>query len=81
MVTLGVREIRASYTVLVDTLKQEGEVVLTHHGKPFARVLPLQESDQIEKPKVRSMTSLLAKQTLQTISSEAILAELRQARS
>jgi antitoxin (DNA-binding transcriptional repressor) of toxin-antitoxin stability system len=37
---LGVREMRASYDVLRETLEREGEVILTHHGKPFARVLP-----------------------------------------
>jgi len=37
---LGVREMRASYDDLRQTLAQEGEVILTHHGKPFARVLP-----------------------------------------
>ncbi|MFM9912827.1 MAG: type II toxin-antitoxin system Phd/YefM family antitoxin [Methylophilaceae bacterium] len=42
MKTLGVRQIRASYDVLVNTLATEGEVVLTHHGKPFARVLPFE---------------------------------------
>ena len=40
MKELGVRELRASYDVLRETLAQEGEVILTHHGKPFARVLP-----------------------------------------
>ena len=41
MKTLGIREMRASYDVLQKALAQEGEVLLTHHGKPFARVLPL----------------------------------------
>lgn len=40
MLHLGVREMRASYAELRETLEREGEVVLTHHGKPFARVLP-----------------------------------------
>lgn len=41
MKTLGVREMRASYGALETALKEEGEVILTHHGKPFARVLPI----------------------------------------
>ncbi len=40
MKTLGVREARQSYEALKETLQKEGEVILTHHGKPFARVLP-----------------------------------------
>ena len=38
---LTVREMRQGYQVLVKNLEEEGEVLLTHHGKPFARVLPL----------------------------------------
>ena len=55
MKTLGVRQIRASYDVLVETLAAEGEVVLTHHGKPFARVLPFAEAATVTRPKARSM--------------------------
>ena len=43
MKTLGVREMRASYGALETALKEAGEVILTHHGKPFARVLPIGE--------------------------------------
>ncbi len=42
MQTLGIREIRQRYEILKETLEAEGEVILTHHGKPFARVLPLE---------------------------------------
>lgn len=38
---LTIREMRQGYQVLVKNLEEEGEVLLTHHGKPFARVLPL----------------------------------------
>ena len=49
MKTLGIREIRASSNVLVEALLEEGEVILTNHGKPFARVLPFEAP--IETPK------------------------------
>jgi antitoxin (DNA-binding transcriptional repressor) of toxin-antitoxin stability system len=49
MKTLGIREIRASSTVLVEALLEEGEVILTNHGKPFARVLPFNSADVQEK--------------------------------
>lgn len=80
MKTLGIREVRASSSVLVEALMQEGEVILTNHGKPFARVLPLLDATQIAKPKVRAVNHLLAKQSLQTTPSEALIAELRQER-
>ncbi len=41
MRTLGIREVRQRYEILKETLDAEGEVILTHHGKPFARVLPI----------------------------------------
>jgi antitoxin (DNA-binding transcriptional repressor) of toxin-antitoxin stability system len=40
MKTTGVREGRQSYAALTETLQKDDEVILTHHGKPFARVLP-----------------------------------------
>ena len=42
MRTLGIREVRQRYEILKETLDAEGEVILTHHGKPFARVLPIE---------------------------------------
>ena len=38
---LSVREMRAGYRVITDALERDGEVVLTHHGKPFAKVVPI----------------------------------------
>ena len=40
MKTIGVRKLRTSGDALKKLLAQEGEVLLTHRGKPFARVLP-----------------------------------------
>ena len=41
MSELSVREMRAGYHVITDALERDGEVVLTHHGKPFAKVVPI----------------------------------------
>lgn len=38
---LSVREMRGGYGAIAEALEAEGEVILTHHGKPFARVVPL----------------------------------------
>ena len=40
MSELSVREMRAGYHVITEALERDGEVVLTHHGKPFAKVVP-----------------------------------------
>jgi antitoxin (DNA-binding transcriptional repressor) of toxin-antitoxin stability system len=37
----SVREMRAGYGAIATALETDGEVVLTHHGKPFAKVVPL----------------------------------------
>ena len=55
MKTLGIREIRASSNVLVEALLEEGEVILTNHGKPFARVLPFEAPAE---PPVRKPISM-----------------------
>lgn len=41
MSELSVREMRAGYHVISEALERDGEVILTHHGKPFARVVPI----------------------------------------
>ena len=38
---LSVREMRAGYGAISEALQTEGELILTHHGKPFAKVVPL----------------------------------------
>ena len=37
---LSVREMRAGYGAIAAALEVDGEVVLTHHGKPFAKIVP-----------------------------------------
>lgn len=55
MKTLGMREIRASSGVLAEALLETGEVILTNHGKPFARVLPYEAPAELPKRKPISM--------------------------
>lgn len=78
VVTLGVREMRAGYEVLHKALEQGGEVLLTHHGKPFARVLPL-ESTAVPR-RISSLKWLRDKCPYQEIPSEVLIREDRDAR-
>lgn len=72
MKTLGVREMRASYGALEAALKEEGEVILTHHGKPFARVLPI-DAPSAKPLKMPSNAELRAKmKPLKTATAELI---------
>lgn len=41
MRTMSIREIRAELGRLGEVLEDEGEVVVTRHGRPIARVLPM----------------------------------------
>ena len=78
MKTLGIREMRASYEVLNKALEQEGEVLLTHHGKPFARVLPLVVATAPRR--LPSLKAFRARQKLQAIPSETLIREDRDSR-
>ena len=76
MKTFSVREMRAGYEILNKALEEEGEVVLTHHGKPFARVLPIDPS----KRPFRSHAKLRAMMPYQSVGSEVLIREDRDSR-
>lgn len=76
MKQLGVREMRASYDVLRETLEKEGEVILTHHGKPFARVLPY-ALPTLVMPDHRAFR---ARQKVQTVPSSVLIRQDRDER-
>jgi antitoxin (DNA-binding transcriptional repressor) of toxin-antitoxin stability system len=82
MKTLGVREVRQRYDVLKETLEKEGEVILTHHGKPFARVLPLatESQQQMRASRGAARARLRASMPQQTVPSEVLVREDRDAR-
>jgi antitoxin (DNA-binding transcriptional repressor) of toxin-antitoxin stability system len=75
MKELSVREMRQGYQALQKALDEEGEVVLTHHGKPFARVLPLEPRKEIP-----SHAALRATMPFQEVPSEVLIREDRDAR-
>ena len=70
---IGVREMRAGYDVLQETLAREGEVILTRHGKPFARVLPYGEAAR----RMPSLKAFRARQKRQAIPSSAVIRQER----
>ena len=78
MKTLGVREMRASYGALESTLREEGEVILTHHGKPFARVIPI--TAPVLPTTMPSNAELRAKMKPMTVPSAVLIREDRDAR-
>lgn len=82
MKTLGVREARLSYSALKETLEKEGEVILTHHGKPFARVLPWTDESKQARLMRRSRELAKFRRTMpaQKVPSEVLIREDRDAR-
>ncbi len=47
MKTLSIREIRKELAQLDALIAREGEVVVTRHGEPIARLLPLRSKRQM----------------------------------
>lgn len=78
MKNINIREIRQELSHLDELLAREGEVILTRHGKPIARVLPIaQESGTLRLP---SLKWLRDKMPCQEIGSEVLIREDRDAR-
>lgn len=80
MKTLGMREIRTSSGVLAEALLEAGEVILTNHGKPFARVVPYEAPAEKLERKPISMKWLHDQMTPLTVGSEVLIREDRDAR-
>lgn len=78
MKELSVREMRQGYQALQKALHDEGELVLTHHGKPFARVLPIEPA--AEPRRLPSLKWLRDRMHYQEIPSEVLIREDRDAR-
>jgi antitoxin (DNA-binding transcriptional repressor) of toxin-antitoxin stability system len=82
MKTLGIREVRQRYAVLKETLEREGEVILTHHGKPFARVLPLTTltQQQLRAQRGKELAAIRSRQRRAPVSVDDLVREDRDAR-
>ena len=46
---VGIRELRANLSRLLDAVKEGREIVVTDRGKPVARLVPLPEDDPLER--------------------------------
>ncbi|MHB9118023.1 MAG: type II toxin-antitoxin system Phd/YefM family antitoxin [Burkholderiales bacterium] len=78
MKNLNIREIRQELSHLDELLTQEGELVVTRHGKPIARVLPIGAPKQ--PMKMPSNAALRAKMSYQDIPTSVYIREDRDAR-
>jgi prevent-host-death family protein len=72
---LSVREIRAALPQLEQVLEQEGELVITRHGTPMARVLP-----PAPQQRIPSRADLRPRMRRVAVASEVLIREDRDAR-
>jgi antitoxin (DNA-binding transcriptional repressor) of toxin-antitoxin stability system len=75
MKTLTIREAREGLSHPDQMFADSDEILVVKHGEPVARILPVEP-----KRRVRSLRAFLESQPMQTVPSEAILAEEREDR-
>lgn len=76
MKTITIREAREGLSHPEQLFADNDEVIVTRHGEPVARILPISPA----KPKFRSLAAFRASQPLQTVPSEVLIAEDREDR-
>ena len=75
MRSLSVRELRAALPELEQVLSREGEVTVTRHGQPIAKLVAIQTT--VEMP---SLAELRASMPFREVPSEILLREERDQR-
>lgn len=78
MRNLNIREIRQELSHLDELLATEGEIIVTRHGKPIARVLPMETAATARR--LPSLQWLRDQMPFQEIPSEVLIREDRDAR-
>lgn len=76
MRTVTIREAREGLSHPEQLFAGNDEVIVTRRGEPVARILPIHP-----RPSLASLREFLASQAVQTVPSEALLAEEREERS
>ena len=74
MRSLSIREVRAALGDIENLVEKEGELVITRHGKPVARIVPL------KKRRLPSLKAWRDSMPFQEIPSEVLIREDREAR-
>lgn len=75
MRSLSIREVRAALGNIENIVAREGELVITRHGKPVARIVPVER----HRPRP-SHKSFRERMPMQEIPSEVLIREDREAR-
>ncbi|MGD8330489.1 MAG: type II toxin-antitoxin system Phd/YefM family antitoxin [Acidobacteriota bacterium] len=75
MRSLSIREVRAALGSIEEIVEQEGELLITRHGRPVARIVPLEKTRRA--PSHKAFRDRLP---VQEIPSEVLIREDRDAR-
>lgn len=75
MRSLSIREVRAALGDIEKIVEQEGELVITRHGRPVARIVPLEKTRRAPSHK-----AFRDSMPLQQVPSEVLIREDRDAR-
>lgn len=67
---LSIRETRAALGTIERLLRSEGEIVITRHGRPVARLVPAQRTDLPEHAELRSRMEPLRRPSTELIRAE-----------
>lgn len=73
---LTVREMRKGYAAITEALDQDGSVVLTHHGKPYAKIVPYEveaERSAAQEAEHRQRRQVWAKQRRKALKKMPVL--------
>jgi prevent-host-death family protein len=73
MRTMSIRELRAALSALEEIVENDGEIVVTRHGRPLAKVVPM--SPRCAAP---SHAGLRATIPYQTVPAEVLIREDRE---
>ncbi len=76
MKTLTIREAREGLSHPEKMFAEDEEVLVVRRGEPVARILPVKSRKEV----FRSLAEFRAQQPMQSVTSEEILAELREDR-
>jgi prevent-host-death family protein len=75
MRSLSIREVRAALAHIEELVEQEGELLITRHGEPVARIVPVERPRRL--PSHKAFRDSLP---FQEIPSEVLIREDRDAR-
>ena len=75
MRSLSIREVRAALGDIEELVRQEGELLITRHGKPVARIVPLEPPRRLP-----SLKAFRASMPFQEVPSSVLIREDRDAR-